>query len=98
MATEEENLNPVPDENVDEAALNEEASRELAALVAEEESAAAMDAETPDEGPLAAPQSQSQRAAVIEALIFVAEEPLGVKTLAEVLKEDKEVIKEALNG
>jgi len=110
MATEEENINPVPDENVenvdnvesvesvDEAALNEEASRELAALVAEEESAAAMDAETPDEGLLSSPQSQAERAGVIEALIFVSEEPLSVKTIADVLKEDKEVVREAVNG
>ncbi|HET7114117.1 MAG TPA: SMC-Scp complex subunit ScpB, partial [Pyrinomonadaceae bacterium] len=80
----------------DEAALNEEASRELAALVAEEESAAAMDAETPDEGPLASPQSQAERAGVIEALIFVSEEPLSARIIAEVLKEDKEVVNETL--
>jgi segregation and condensation protein B len=98
MATEEEKINTAPRDNVDEAALNEEASRELAALVAEEESAAAMDAETPDDGPLSSPQSQAERAAVIEALIFVSEEPLSVKTLAEVLKEDKEVINQTLNG
>ncbi len=100
MATEEENINPVPDENenVDEAALNEEASRELAAMVAEEESAAAMDAETPDDGPLSSPQSQAERAGVIEALIFVSEDPLSVKTLADVLKEDKEVVTETLNS
>jgi segregation and condensation protein B len=98
MATEEEKINTAPHDNVDEAALNEEASRELAALVAEEESAAAMDAETPDDGPLSSPQSQAERAAVIEALIFVSEEPLSVKTLAEVLKEDKEVINQTLNG
>lgn len=99
MATEEENVNPAPaEETVDEAALNEEASRELAALVAEEESAAAMDAEVPDDGPLASPQSQAERAAVIEALIFVSEEPLSVKTIADVLKEDKAVVTEALNG
>jgi segregation and condensation protein B len=98
MATEEEKVNTAPDENVDEAALNEEASRELAAMVAEEESAAAMDAETPDDGPLSSPQSQAERAAVIEALIFVSEEPLSIKTLAEVLKEDKEIVSQTLNG
>ncbi|HET7287338.1 MAG TPA: hypothetical protein VFI71_07705, partial [Pyrinomonadaceae bacterium] len=67
MATEEENVTPAVDDGADssEAALNEEASRELAAMVAEEESAAAMDAETPDDGPLASPQSQAERAAVI---------------------------------
>jgi segregation and condensation protein B len=96
MATEEENVNPEIVE--DEAALNEEASRELAAMVAEEESAAAMDAETPDDGPLASPQSQAERAAVIEALIFVSEDPLSAKTIADVLKEDKEVVKETLTA
>lgn len=94
MATEKENVvTPAVD---DEAALNEEASRELEALVAEEESAAAMDAETPDEGPLASPQSQAERSAVIEALIFVSEEPLSAKTIADVLKEDKDVINQTL--
>lgn len=93
MATEEENVTPAVD---DEAALNEEASRELAAMVAEEESAAAMDAETPDDGPLATPQSQAERSAVIEALIFVSEEPLTTKTIADVLKEDKNVVNETL--
>ena len=99
MATEEENVNPAPGDDVDEAALNEEASRELAAMVAEEESAAAMDAETPDDdGPLSSPQSQAERAGVIEALIFVSEDPLSVKTLAEVLKEDKDVVTQTLNA
>lgn len=92
---EEENVSPVVD---DEAALNEEASRELAAMVAEEESAAAMDAETPDDGPLAAPQNQAERSAVIEALIFVSEDPLSAKTIAEVLKEDKDVVNQTLNA
>ena len=93
MATEEERVTPPVD---DEAALNEEASRELAAMVAEEESAAAMDAETPDDGPLASPQSQAERAGVVEALIFVSEEPLSAKTIADVLKEDKDVINQTL--
>jgi segregation and condensation protein B len=97
MATEEQNSNPIDNSVVeDEAALNEEASRELAAMVAEEESAAAMDAETPDDGPLAAPQNQAERAGVIEALIFVSEEPLSIKTIADVLKEDKDVVKQTL--
>ena len=94
MATEEEKV--VTAAVDDEAALNEEASRELAAMVAEEESAAAMDAETPDDGPLAAPQSQAERAGVIEALIFVSEEPLSAKTIADVLKEEKDVINQTL--
>ena len=104
MATEEENVTPAAGDEVDEAvevdeaALNEEASRELSALVAEEESAAAMDAETPDDGPLASPQSQAERAAVIEALIFVSEDPLSAKTIADVLKEDKDVINQTLTA
>jgi hypothetical protein len=94
MASNEEILNQ---ESVDEAALNEEASRELAAMVAEaEQSATATDEESADDALLSAPQSQAERAAVIEALIFVSDEPLSVKSIADVLKEDKEVIGETL--
>ena len=92
----EENTDQKPIDGLDEAALNEEASRELAALVAEEESAAAMDGETPDDGPLASPQSAAELAAVIEALIYVSEEPLSVKDLANVLKTDKALVEEAV--
>ena len=83
--------------NLDEVALNEEASRELAALVAEEESAAAMDAEVPDDGPLASPQTETERSAVIEALIFVSEEPLSTRILAEVLKLEKAAVEESVS-
>ena len=94
MASNEESLNQEP---VDEAALNEEASRELAAMVAEaEQSATATDEESAEEALLSAPQSQAERAAVIEALIFVSDEPLSVKAIADVLKEDKEVIGETV--
>lgn len=94
----EENTDQTPIESTDEAALNEEASRELAALVAEEESAAAMDAETPssDDDVIASPQSDAERSAIIEALIFVSEEPLSTKTLADVLKLDKALVEESL--
>ncbi len=47
---------------------------------------------------MSSPQSLAERAAVIEALIFVSDEPLGAKTIAEVLKEDKEVINQALTA
>lgn len=94
----EEAQEPQAAQDLDESALNEEASRELEALLAEEESAAAMDAETPDDGPLSAPQSQAERAAVIEALIFVSDEPLSAKDIAAVLKESKEAVSEALKG
>ena len=94
MASNEESLNQ---ESVDEAALNEEASRELAAMVAEaEQTATATDEESADDALLSAPQSQAERAAVIEALIFVSDEPLSVKAIADVLKEDKEVIGETV--
>jgi len=84
-------------ESLDEAALNEEASRELAAMVAEAEaSSLAVEEEAADDTPLSSPQSQAERAAVIESLIFVSDEPLSVKIIAEVLKEDKQVISEAV--
>lgn len=93
MPINEENVN----KEIDEAALNEEASRELAAMVAEAEQASpGTETEDADEGPLSSPQSQGERAAVIEALIFVSDEPLSAKAIADVLKEDKEVINEAL--
>ena len=89
----EETLN-TNDEAVDEAALNEEASRELEEMVAAE-SASTEDAETADAGAYAI-QSDAERVAVIEALIFVSEEPLSAKTIADVLKEDREVIQKNL--
>jgi len=45
-----------------------------------------------DDALLSSPQSQAERAAVIEALIFVSDEPLSAKAMADVLKEDKAVI------
>ena len=97
MAKNDERENPESAEVVDEAALNEEASRELAAMVAEAESATApADSDSSDDGELYAPQSQAERAGVIEALIFVSDEPLSAKTIAEVLKEERSVIEEAM--
>ena len=94
MAANEESVN----QELDEAALNEEASRELAAMVAEAEQAStAGEEEGADDAPLSSPQSQAERAAVIEALIFVSDEPLSVKALADVLKEDKELINDTVN-
>jgi segregation and condensation protein B len=92
--SDEESVNQ---EAVDEAALNEEASRELAAMVAEvEQSSGVSEEEATDDAVLSAPQSHAERAGVIEALIFVSDEPLTVKTIADVLKEDKQVIGEAV--
>jgi segregation and condensation protein B len=95
MASNDETVNH---EVIDEAALNEEASRELAAMVAEAEhsSATAAEGEDTDDAPLHSLQSQAERAAVIEALIFVSDEPLSVKAIADVLKEEKDVINEAV--
>lgn len=94
MDSNEENVNQEP---LDEAALNEEASRELAAMVAEaEQLSGATEEEDADDADLSSPQSQTERAAVIEALIFVSDEPLSVKTIADVLKEDKTVVSETV--
>ncbi len=84
---------------IDQEALNEEASKELEAMVAAEEAAqgaaVATGAET-DDTPHAL-QNVAERKAVIEALIFVSEEPLGAKAIADVLKEEnREVVEEAL--
>lgn len=78
----------------DEAALNEEASRELAAMVAAESS----DAETPEseEPTTYTIQDPAERIAIIEALVFVSEDPLTVKTIADVLREDRSVVESAL--
>ena len=88
----EETLN-AKDEAVDEAALNEEASRELEEMVAAE-SAAVEEADS-DTGAYSI-QNDAERIAVIEALIFVSEEPLSAKTIADVLKEDRDVVQKNL--
>src|ERR1043166_2266687 len=93
MATNEQNENQ---ESLDEAALNEEASRELAAMLAEAEQSSSPASEDVEDGPLSAPQNTAERAAIIEALIFVSDEPLSVKMIADVLKEDKHVINETV--
>ncbi len=78
----------------DEAALNEEASRELEAMVAAESPVA--EAEGSDEAAAYVVQNAAERMAIIEALIFVSEEPLSVKTMAEVLREDRAVVEAAV--
>jgi segregation and condensation protein B len=100
MSVNEEIENPQPTETPDEAALNEEASRELAALVAEVESAggAEADSDEEDDAAVLGPQSESERAAIIEALIFVSDEPLTIKVIAGVLKEDKNVVEDSVKA
>jgi len=98
MATNDEIENPSQVENSEEAALNEEASRELAAMVAEVE-AGSTEAETDeDDAEISAPQSQLERAAIIEALIFVSDEPLSSKVIGGVLKEDRDVVGETVKA
>lgn len=89
----EDNEDNQSDAVVDEATLNEEASRELEALVAAE--APAPEAEADDAGTYVV-QNAAERRAIIEALIFVSEEPLGAKVIAEVLRDDRETVEAAL--
>jgi segregation and condensation protein B len=79
---------------LDEAALNEEASRELEAMVAAEEPAVETEAAEASETYVV--QNAAERRGVIEALIFVSEEPLSAKVISEVLREDRAVVEEAL--
>jgi segregation and condensation protein B len=93
MAENDEDEKPEIVETQDEAALNEEARRELAAMVAEvEATGVGEESDEDDESLVIAPQSQAERAAIIEALIFVSDEPLSVKNIAGVLKEEKDVV------
>jgi segregation and condensation protein B len=78
----------------DEAALNEEASRELEAMVAAEAPAAEPDAS--EESGTYVVQNAAERMAIIEALIFVSEEPLSAKVIGDVLREDRPVVEAAL--
>src|SRR5688500_18338361 len=83
-----------PEEILDEAALNEEASRELEALVAAE-TTADEDQDSAGVGTYAV-QSAAERRGIIEALIFVSEEPLTAKTIADVLREERQLVDAAL--
>jgi segregation and condensation protein B len=51
-----------------------------------------------NEEPLQKVESASERSAIIEALIYVSDEPLNAKTVAEVLKEDEATIDAALTS
>jgi segregation and condensation protein B len=78
----------------DEAALNEEASRELEAMVAAETPADEM-VDSEESGTYAV-QNAAERIAIIEALIFVSEDPLTTKVIADLLREERTVIETAL--
>ena len=79
----------------DEAALNEEAAKELEELVAAE--ATGVEAQdSADEAATYQVQSSAERAGIIEALIFVSEEPISARTIAELLREERSVVEGAL--
>lgn len=90
----EESVDNISEVAPDEEALNEEASRELEAMVASESPAA--ETEGADESGTYVVQNAAERIAIIEALIFVSEEPLSAKIIADVLREDREVVETAL--
>lgn len=53
------------------------------------------DADAPEEA-LQKVQSESERMAIIEALVYVSDEPLSAKSIAEVLKEEQPLIESAI--
>ena len=91
--SEESNDNQI-DEPVDQATLNEEAAKELEAMVAEATGIEAQD--SADDGAAYQVQNSAERAGIIEALIFVSEEPISAKTISELLREERSVVDAAL--
>ena len=85
------------EQSIDQAALNEEASQELAAMISEAETDVAATDATADAGEAYEIGSLPERMAIIETLIFVSGEPLSSKIIADVLKEDRTVVEEAIN-
>jgi segregation and condensation protein B len=85
-------------ESADEAALNEEASRELAAMVAEAEVSDISESDDDAEAPIYSPKTDAERAGIIETLIFVSDEPISSKVIADVLKEEREVVEKSLTA
>ena len=83
-------------EAVDQVALNEEASKELAAMISEVEMETAATEAAQDAPEAYQIGTLPERMAVIETLIFVSGEPLSAKTIADVLKEDRAVVEEAI--
>ncbi|MGI9068826.1 MAG: SMC-Scp complex subunit ScpB [Pyrinomonadaceae bacterium] len=90
----EENVDNKAAEVLDEVALNEEASRELEALVAAE-ATSGEDQDSEEVGTYEV-QNAAERKGIIEALVFVSEEPLTAKIMADVLREDRELVEAAL--
>ncbi len=71
----------------------EDRAAQLAALAAESPASAAADEIAPG-----GPRSMAELMSIIEALIFVAEDPLPVKAMAEVLGEERGWIETAAEG
>ncbi|HEX7998873.1 MAG TPA: SMC-Scp complex subunit ScpB [Pyrinomonadaceae bacterium] len=80
-----------------EDALEEARLRAAVAQASGEDSIAAGGSDDEAETPHSV-RGMAEMMAIIEALIFVAEEPLSVKALADVLKEDRGWIETALEG
>jgi segregation and condensation protein B len=85
----------VDDEIVIHDANAEDLAERMAALQREQreraESASSEGADAEDDGiaPGGQPRSMAELMGIIEALVFVSEEPISAKTLAEVLKEER---------
>ena len=77
---------------LDAAPLEAEARKELENA---DEVSAESEREENDARPHAL-KSQAERKAVVEALIYVADEPLNAKSIAQVLKEDESMIEKAV--
>ena len=92
----EEKMAKEKPEAVDQVALNEEASKELAAMISEVEMETAATEAAQDAPEAYQIGTLPERMAVIETLIFVSGEPLSAKTIADVLKEDRAVVEEAI--
>jgi segregation and condensation protein B len=75
-----------------------EDAREEAARLAAESVEISVEGEVADEEAPLAVRSMAEMMAIIEALIFVSDEPLSVKTIAEVLKEDKGWVQTAVEA
>lgn len=81
----------VDDEIVLHDADAEDLAERMAALERERRERAGDDASEDDDGiaPGGQPRSMAELMGIIEALVFVAEEPISAKTLAEVLREER---------
>jgi segregation and condensation protein B len=65
-------------------------------MVAEAEATTTPEIESEPELPVYLAKSDAERAAIIETLIFVSDEPLSSKIISDVLKEDREVVEGTL--